>query len=342
VPGPLLTAYSPDLTGLICAWLFLPGQAGRALAAAEVEAWVKAPAQGGEFLWLHMNLAHAGTEKWLQRQLTLSPVFYEALHEGTRSTRIDYADNTLVAVVNDVLFDFTCESPEVSTLWLSVSPRVLVTARSKPLRSIDRLREAVKRGDEQLRSPAELLIHLLRDEADVLIQIVRDIAARVDSIEDRLLTRSRLEGSRSQLGAYRRLLVRLQRLLAPEPAALFRLLNRPPQWMAEVDVRELRQSTEEFSTVITDMVALQERIKLLQEEIAAQGNEETSRSLFLLTTVSVLALPINLIAGLFGMNVGGVPFGDSPAGFWVVVAIVASFTAVAAVLAFRARRDGQE
>ena len=42
-----------------------------------------------------------------------------------------------------------------------------------------------------------------------LIQIVRDLASKVDSIEDRLLTRHRLDDSRSQLGAYRRLLVRL-------------------------------------------------------------------------------------------------------------------------------------
>ena len=28
----------------------------------------------------------------------------------------------------------------------------------------------------------------------------------------------------------------------------------------------------------------------------------------MLTMVTVLALPINLIAGLFGMNVGGIPF----------------------------------
>jgi Mg2+ and Co2+ transporter CorA len=36
-------------------------------------------------------------------------------------------------------------------------------------------------------------------------------------------------------------------------------------------------------------------------------NEQNNRSLFVLTTVTVLALPINIIAGLLGMNVGGIP-----------------------------------
>ena len=214
---------------------------------------------------------------------------------------------------------------------------MVISARAKPLRSIDRLRAAVK-GGENFTSPVDLLVHLLRDQADVLTLIVRDIADKVDHVEDRLLA-NKLERNRANLGNARRLLIRLQRLLAPEPSALFRLLNRPPIWMEEDDLQNFRQSTEEFSTVLRDMTSLQERIKLLQEEIAAYINEQNNRSLFVLTTVTVLALPINIIAGLLGMNVGGIPLAESTEGFWVVVCIVATFTAIAGWLAFGRERD---
>ena len=78
--------------------------------------------------------------------------------------------------------------------------------------------------------------------------------------------------------------------------------------------------------------------ELLQEEIAARINEQNSRTLFLLTIVTVLALPINIIAGLLGMNVGGIPLMQHAQGFWIVIAIVASFTVAAGWLAFRNRR----
>jgi len=55
--------------------------------------------------------------------------------------------------------------------------------------------------------------------------------------------------------------------------------------------------------------------------------------------VTVLALPINIIAGLLGMNVGGIPLAQSEHGFLVVVVIVASFTVIAGWLAFRRQRD---
>ena len=108
------------------------------------------------------------------------------MHEGVRSTRIEYVDDTLIAVINDVLFDFSFETSDVATLWLSVNERVVISARAKPLRSIDHLRAAVKEG-ENFTSPVDLLVHLLRDQADVLTQIVRDVADKVDHVEDRLL-----------------------------------------------------------------------------------------------------------------------------------------------------------
>jgi len=67
-------------------------------------------------------------------------------------------------------------------------------------------------------------------------------------------------------------------------------------------------------------------------------NEQTNRSLFLLTVFTVLALPINIIAGLFGMNVGGIPLAQDSHGFWVVVGIVATLTAIGVWLVFRRRR----
>jgi zinc transporter len=335
VPTP---SYGADAAGLICGYRIAPLAGTHALDAAAAVAWLAAPpdADAG-FLWLHFNLAHTGARPWLAQHAALSDEFFAVVDDGLHSTRIERTEQSLIAVINDVHFDFSFEPSDLSTLWINVTQRLVVTARRQPLRSVDRLRAAVKDG-APLRSAAELLEHLLRAQADVLVDIVRSTTARIDDIEDQLLA-NRLQPKRARLGALRRLLVRLQRLLAPEPAALFRLLQHPPGWMTDVDVQELRQASEEFSVVLHDMASLQERIKLLQEEIAAQVNEDNNRSLFVLTIVTVLALPINIIAGLLGMNVGGVPLAQHAHGFWIVVGIVASFTAIAGWAAFRKRRD---
>ncbi|MES2257481.1 MAG: transporter [Pseudomonadota bacterium] len=331
-------AYGSDQSGQICGYLFGRGQHAEPIEADAALDWLRQREQHpDEFIWLHFNLANTASEKWLKEHTNLAEEFYESLHEGQRSTRIELADNALIAVINDVVHDFAFDPSDIAALWLSVERQVVISARRQPLKAIDGLRQAVRSGDP-IRSSVELLTHLLRDQADALVMIVRDAISRVDGIEDNLLA-GKLKHKRADLGALRRVLVRLRRLLAPEPAALFRLLQRPPAWVGEADTEEVRQATEEFAVVLNDMASLQERIKLLQEEIAAQVNEGNNQSLYVLTIVTVLALPINIIAGMLGMNVGGVPLANDPMGFWIVAGIVAAFTAVAGWLVYRKQRD---
>ncbi len=325
-----------DAAGLVWAYCLRAGHAAQAVGTEYLPQAIAAPNDGAVY-WLHFNLSQASTEKWLRDHLPLPPEFFEALQQGTRSTRIEQVDDALIAVVNDVLHGFSFDPSEISTLWMAVRPTLVISARRKPLKSVDRLRQSVLHGFP-IQTSVELLTHLLRDQADVLISIVRDTVAKVDKIEDDLLA-GRLDAKRGNLGNLRRVLVRLQRLMAPEPAALFRLLQRPPRWIAESDLQELRQSSEEFSAVLTDMASLQERIKLLQEEIAAMINERNSRSLYTLTVFTVAALPINLIAGLFGMNVAGIPLAEHAHGFWMVVGLIASVTSL--VLWQLTRRQGE-
>ncbi len=238
-------------------------------------------------------------------------------------------------MVNDVTW-FGGEASEVSPMSIAVDGRMFVTARRTPLRSVDRLRAHVKAG-ERFRSPLDLLAHLLRDQGDILAQIVRDGAVNVDGLEDRVFG-NRIGGARSKLGVLRRMLVRLQRLLAPEPSALFRLLNRPPPWIHREDVEELRQASEELASVIADCVALVERVRSLQEEVSAVIDERTNRTIFILTVVTVATLPMNIIPQMFGMNVGGVPLHDWSWGFWFIDGLVTAM-AVAITLPLIWRRD---
>ena len=333
--GQAASNYGSDKAGIVCGYAFGPGRPGREIDSVAAAQWLAHP-PGDEFIWLHFNLSNSASERWIDQHLVVPAAFREAVGANP-STRVEIAEDFLIAVVNDVLFN-AFDASSASTMTLCVDPRVLVSARITPLRSVDRLRAAVKAG-ESFRSTVELVAHLLRDQAEVLVHIVRDATAQVDIIEDRMIGHTVMSG-RSKLGSLRRTLVRLQRLLAPEPAALFRLLNRPPTWMGADDVTDLRQSAEELAAAVADSAALGERVRLLQEELVALVNEQTSRTLFVLTIVTVVALPLTIIPGFFGMNVGGVPLAHNAHGFWLVVGLVAAVVGTGAAVAFRRRDRG--
>jgi len=315
-------------------YLFSTDGVGRQINANDAIEWLKRPqSETTGFLWLHFDDIPTVLSGWPTKLMTLPFGFGDTLREGLRSTRIEHVHQSLIAVVNDVDYDIERKGPlKVATLWLSVGVRCLLSVRSLPLRSVDQLGREVEAGASFL-SPMALLIRLLQEQADVLLGIVRSATQTSNEVEGAL--RAGNLPKRSSLGGIRRDLVRLRRLLAPEPAALFRLASRPPHWMRDEDAQSLRRSAEEYSLALRDMAGLQERIQLVEGEIADKVAEHTNRSVLVLTAVTVIALPINLISGLLGMNIGGLPFRNTQNGFWMVLLLSFLLTSLSAWLILR-------
>lgn len=318
-------------------YLFSGNGVGREINANEAVEWLTH--QNGEtagFVWLHFHDVPTVLNGWPMRLANLPPGFGDTLREGLRSTRIEHVHQNLIAVFNDIDYDCERKGPlKVATLWVSVGPRCLLSVRSLPLRSVDQLSREVEAG-ATFPGPMALMIRLLQGQADLLFNIVRSATRTANDVE--MALRAKKLPTRSSLGGIRRDLVHLRRLLVPEPAALFRLINHPPRWVRDDDVQSLRQSAEEFSLALRDMASLLERIQLLEEEIAASVAERTNRSVLILTAVTVIALPVNLISGLLGMNIGGLPFRYSDNGFWIVVLLSVLLTSLSAWLIFRESR----
>jgi len=334
---PAVLNFNDEVTGMIYGFVFRPGKPPERVSSQQIQDAYQQICHSQGFIWIHVNLNHATAEKWLKKHFPIDDLFFEEIREGSRSTHIERQGNSLLAVLNDVIFHPEGTSDETSTLWVSCHQQLLVSARHKPVRLIEML---YKRLDYlNITSTTELLAHLLEEQEDLLESIVRRANQYVDTIEERLLTHH-VKKNRANLGQLRRMLLRFQRLLAPEPTAMFRLLNRPPAWIAPEVVQNLRQFAEEFSVVLNDLIALTERIRLLQEEITSRQMEQSNRTLYVLTVITVLALPINIVAGFFGMNVGGIPLANNHHGFLLLVVIVGLFTLLAGWWALRQRDEG--
>jgi zinc transporter len=67
---------------------------------------------------------------------------------------------------------------------------------------------------------------------------------------------------------------------------------------------------------------LETRVNDLYHDYQMVGSDRVERRLRLLTIVSAITLPLGLVAGLLGMNVGGIPGINIPIAFFVVVAMM--------------------
>jgi Mg2+ and Co2+ transporter CorA len=95
----------------------------------------------------------------------------------------------------------------------------------------------------------------------------------------------------------------------------------------------LKQQIHRYAALVEDTQEFAEQSQFMLEELRAQVEEETNRSLYILTIFSAIFLPATLIASIWGMNVSGIPFSGGPNGFWIVGGLIAAaFASVAIVL----------
>jgi zinc transporter len=92
-----------------------------------------------------------------------------------------------------------------------------------------------------------------------------------------------------------------------------------------------------MGSVAQDLESIQERARLLQEETARPLSEATNRNIYSLSLLTAIFLPITLITGIFGMNVGGLPRVNQEFGFGSVLTVMA-VTIAASLLLLHWRR----
>ena len=221
---------------MVCGFVFAPGTA-RHVTASEALEWLarRASATGGDFLWLHFNLTTPPPRSGSRDHLALPESFREALHDGSHSTRIERGRKADRGRQRRAL-RFLVRRVRTRRCGCSVDPRIVVTARRQAA-ALDR--PPARRGEHGAAVP---LVGRVAGPAaarpgDVLVQIVREATAAstasrttcwsTGSRHERESTWARCAGCSCACSACSR----------PEPAALFRLLNHPPEWIADADLQ---------------------------------------------------------------------------------------------------------
>ena len=148
----------------------------------------------------------------------------------------------------------------------------------------------------------------------------QQLSDQLDAIEDHVLAG---EGPMDldQLGPIRRELSNHKR----EFVSLRGAVTRAVSARRGRRVSLLAKPLSELAPVIEDLdheaAGLQERARLLHEEIDTRINSQTNLNMRALTVMSTLLLPSTIVVGAFGMNLKGLPFAEQAGGFWPAMSI---------------------
>jgi zinc transporter len=301
-----------DTEGLICAFDLAPVAPRGLDARAE---------PGASPVWLHFNLSDARACRWLDGPAALPDEVTELIAEPSPRIHAQVLRGGLVAVLGDIRHDFRGDPDDFGLLIVHVDAARVLTMRSHPLRTTDQVRGQLAREGGTYATPLSFFEHLVENLAEGYRTLVADLGEETDELEERVLG-GRIKDRGAALGRVRHLLARLRRQIGANRAALGPLPTRLGPEVQSEQRQTLRSAIERLDIVAQDLELVQERARLLQEEMAARIAEATNRNLYLLSIATVTLLPITLITGIFGMNVGGLPWVEHGHGFWWVMGVI--------------------
>jgi zinc transporter len=104
------------------------------------------------------------------------------------------------------------------------------------------------------------------------------------------------------------MIARLYRHLRTELALLKRVLAADEDEIPPGFEDVAQKLMERIETVERDVYSLQERARLLHEDIDSKATSETNRHLYILSLLTAFLMPPTLVTGFFGMNTENLPF----------------------------------
>jgi zinc transporter len=263
------------------------------------------------FIWLHLGLSDARVPGLLEA-LGLPEAARTALISRDPHTVLSVESDLVCGTIVDFQRDFDEMTNEIGWLHFAVMDRLIVTTRLHPLRSVDRARITIEKA-KKINGPLDILETLVIEFQRTAIALVLEMNDELNTIEDTVYAATTRD-ERRRLAPVRRTIVQLHRHLRTILALLRRESAGDEQDMPEAFPDMAERLTDRLETVERDVHSLQERARLLHEDIDSKISSETNRHLYILSLMTAFLLPPTLVTGFFGMNTANLPFAQEAHG----------------------------
>ena len=326
------TADATPESGIVWVYHFQPDGTAELVPNERVE---QALADHVGWTWVHLSLVDVRCRAWIAHNARLSELARETLLGPEEHLRLDVFGHEIVGVVPDLQQEIAQHTDAIVRLRFAMTERMLISVRRMPVHSVEINRRAIEAG-KRFPTAVSLLDAVIDQFADAIGRMAERLGSELDNIEDTVMGDAPSD-HRPRIGRVRLQAVRVHRQLALLRGMFHRLEPRVTADHPSV-AQAMRALAQKLDAIDHEVGSLQERARLLLDEMAAKMAELTNRRLFTLSVLTACLLPPTLVTGFFGMNTKDMPFQNTDGGTWMAlgVAMIASAASYWALRRMRA------
>lgn len=300
----------------------LDGQGGgKSLAWEDVAEW--APENGT--LWVHLDYRGEAAQAWLEQESNIDQLLLESLTATETRPRSDVHKNVMLGILRGVNLNPGASPEDMVSIRFWVEENRIVTMRHRRSMALEGVRKTVESGAGPVGSGdflASLADALTMRMGDVII----DIEDAFDAIEEEVLTEKSYE-LRPKLANIRRKVISLRRYIAPQRDVITQIQHAKVDWLNDIERMSLRETADRTTRFVEDLDAIRDRATVTQEELNSSLTEQMNKTMYVLSIVAGIFLPLGLLTGLLGINVGGIPGTENPRAFAIFCMILVAVAA---------------
>jgi zinc transporter len=320
--------FSAAIPGLIWAYRFALDGSATELQYPVLRSVVDQIECNGSWLWLHLAQSEARACNFIT-QLPLPPRAIRVLLSHDEHLSLHLEGDIAFGIFADwqhALDDeittghsLAGEQREMGRLHFALSQGLIISTRKSALHSVHRMRRRLGEG-ARLESTSRMIESIIEEFSTSINDARRELAEALDDIEDRVLS-EKSGDERRDLGKLRRRAVRVHRPLKALRRVTHQFEQRHEHRSDHAMVAVASRLAQRFDELDNEIVVIQDRAKLLHDEVSAKLTDQTNRHLYFLSILTALFLPPTLVVGVFGMNTKGLPLTEDSNGFLIALAI---------------------
>jgi magnesium transporter len=291
--------------------------------------------------WVHIERPGPLERAWLEEHFEFHALDLEDVLSRNQRPKIDVYDDYLFIVLHFPVFDPAAGRLGAGELDLFVGPGYVVTIPNQPLQPVEYLFERCRAKEEMReqifsRGSGYLLYRLVDDSFDYCFPMLRKIGNKLDALEDDIFE-GRSEEVVRDISNVKQEIINFRKVIRPQRPVLRDLEKVKQRYLApDLDLEIYFDDIVDAHERIWDMLEnYKEVVGALAETNESVISHRVNDILRVLTSISVIVLPLTLIASVWGMNVGVPGEGDQADFFLIVGALLVMFLTM--IVYFRRR-----
>jgi len=262
---------------------------------------------------MHLDRSSERARAWLRSGSGLDPLIVDALLANETRPRVAPFRDGLMVILRGVNLNPGADPDDMIALRVWIDSRRLITMRTRRLLAVQDMRAEIEQGDSP-DTVADAFVRLVLALVTRMAPVLDAIDEALDVLEEHVV-KTPVRQLRTELASLRHTVIGLRRYLAPQREALGRLLSEDKSVFDDRSRLRLREATDAMVRYVEELDTMREQAGLLADELHSVVSERMNRTMYVLSLVGTVFLPLGFITGLLGVNVPGIPGSDSPLAF---------------------------